>query len=97
MSYFPVIQMLKWAYSGSLCLGGKVNKQMFVWRVTSHKAVSFLEDVLPYLSVKKEGALIAIEYMSVVSDGRGRFAQLTEEELGVREVFRLKLAHAKEA
>lgn len=94
-TYLPVLEAMKLLFGGSLGKTAKVNLQCYAWRLTSHNAVRFLEALLPYLRIKRMQAEIGIEYMSVVSDGRGRFTRLTDEELAVREVFRLRLASSR--
>ncbi len=42
---------------------------------TSQKALKFLEDILPYLVVKKERALIAIEFQKLQTASIGVRAQ----------------------
>ena len=63
--YRPVCQMYHERYGGSLYVRktkSKTHRPIWVWHVNSLKAVAFLEDVVPYLTVKKRQAELALEF-----------------------------------
>ena len=54
------------------------------------QAISVLEDLLPYIVIKKEQALLAIEFQARVTDSNRK--PLTHEEIEIREVLSNRMA-----
>lgn len=59
-----IVQSLKFAFGGQIGFDsrGHNQKPIFRWRITSKGALSFLEQVYPYLKLKKPHADIAIAF-----------------------------------
>lgn len=65
MTYYPVIQMLRDTYGGSINqnrhdLRSSNHRIQFTWHVGSQIAAIFLRRVIPFLVVKKEEAEVAL-------------------------------------
>jgi hypothetical protein len=71
----------------------KRNHPTWRWRASSNEASEVLTIMLPYLVVKKEQALLAVEFQKHVNTHPRKGNQpLSEEELAWREAQRVKLA-----
>lgn len=78
----------------------KSNKIVYEWRVSNRKAYECLKQLFPYLRVKKEQALLGIEFHEKCMDIKriGKFGgerKLTTEELEIRTKYRRKLQKLK--
>lgn len=69
----------------------KIWKESYCVRLSSNKAIEFLEIIHPYLKVKKQQAEIAIKFQQVKKDKKNRFAKVTEEQLEFFEKSYLQL------
>jgi len=93
-----VLELIQQKYGGSILEHKnkmKANwRQAWVWQVPAHKAVAFLESVLPYLVVKKEQAELALEFQGLVSS-RLSPTKLTVDELLKRQILVKKIKELK--
>jgi len=67
-----LLEWLKSIYGGSIYW----SRRAYVFELVSFGAKRLLDDVLPYLHVKKERAKIALEYQSITKKGRQDYAIL---------------------
>ena len=79
-TYIPVLEMFVDEFGGYIKKQSKANKQCYSWRASSHRAKLVLETLMPYLKIKKEQAIIAIEYIIKHCD-RDNTKSLTPEIL----------------
>jgi hypothetical protein len=93
-TYLPVLDMFVECFSGRIKNTNSTNKPCYCWRTTSHKAAYVLETFMPYLTVKKEQAKIAIEYVNKHCNSF-RSKLLTQEELNDRELFKTRIVAAR--
>lgn len=77
-------------YGGHVTLSRKDTHYIYRWDIRSKNAARFLEDILPYLQIKKDQALIALEfekekgrYLDTLKGKQG-FRQLSDEEMNKR-------------
>lgn len=71
-------------------------KTTYHWTITSSAAVPFLESILPYSIVKRQQIIVALDFQSRMFPGsHTRWEQLDEEEIEIRQKFRLKLQELK--
>jgi hypothetical protein len=84
------LELLVHYYSGSVHLlrkenrgpQGRIGKAIFVWAVSCKKAKYFLDDVLPYLIIKRERARGTVEFQSrIIDTGKA----LTKDEIETRD------------
>lgn len=68
-------------------------KQAWAWRVKSEMAEIFLESLLPYLVLKEEEAILALEYRRTCVKNCGQ--RRTEEEIEQREKHYVELKALK--
>lgn len=97
MADSPVIQSLKDAFDGNVSIRRAKNplhKTLYQWSVTANKAKVFLEAVQPFLRVKKYEAWLGLEFVEQKTNRVGN-GYLAEEELALREGFKLALQTAK--
>ena len=87
-SYKPVLDDLCSAYGGGVYNSGHITRedtrQVYRWRLWCLKAVDFIRKILPYLRVKRNQALVALQYQET-TDIRHR----TIPPTGVQERRRL--------
>lgn len=69
----------------------KYKKLSYVWETSSNNAISFLESILPYLIVKKEEALIALDFERTKTYKK----RLTQDEIDSREGYMRRLKSLK--
>ncbi len=65
-----VLEWCKERYTGSIRTQKKkenTQKTLFQWQTTSRKALHLLQDILPYLHIKREQATTAIEFQKTLS------------------------------
>lgn len=65
------LRLLWKRWGGSLTQRKRKNKkwkQMWVWQINCQKAYRFLEDILPYLIVKKPQAELALQFRDAIKD-----------------------------
>lgn len=92
MSDFQIPLLFKETFGGNVYYKDKQSywnpkwKPQALWSVKSRQAERVLIALLPYLRVKKVQAELALEYMSLVTPGRGTY--LTEERLRRVQMFR---------
>lgn len=87
-----VLEWLQETFGGKLYLHKRVERRKPYWRWQLDRAhtTSFLKGVLPYLKIKQEQALLAIEFQSYkFHKGRKTFKRERQEEIR-RELQRLK-------
>jgi len=67
------------------------------WQLSAKAAEQFLRKILPYLIVKKEQAIIFLEYRETfdIQGGKGGKQQTSKRILDIRENCRLRLKEAK--
>jgi len=87
-------------FGGSLYLEGtpsKGNYNVWHWTIQAGEALSFLKQVLPYLTVKKPQAEVGIVFQEKIQAkwNRNRRLGLTDEEKEEREITRLLLKQLK--
>jgi len=98
-TYMPVLEMFSDYYGGDIQRQSPShdktsNKICYTWRTCSHKARIVLNDLMPYLTIKKEQAIIAIEYIDKhckLQHG----TKLTKEVLADREMYKLRIVSAR--
>lgn len=78
----------KEAFGGSI--GGSANANAFYWSVSSIKAYRFLQEIEPFIRIKKSQLQLAKQFQELKSSRRTRTA-LTEEELCLYEQFQLAM------
>lgn len=61
------LEMIQELFGGSLC---RTNKKAIQLSINGKKAHIFLETILPYLTVKREQALVAIQFAAATKEGR---------------------------
>jgi hypothetical protein len=70
----------------------KNQRPCWVWRTMGTQARAFLQDISPYLRIKKDQALLAIEFQDHIdTPGFAKRKDLTPEILEKREAYRQKL------
>ena len=84
----PTIRWIKDTFGGHVNYRPSQNKKwkpVWAWVASSHEAKIFLEQLLPYIKIKKPQALLAIELASRIQypNGRGK-AGMSEDEREVR-------------
>ena len=91
-----VMLWLQERYIGSINSKRKnVNhKVCYTWCVACSKAESFLELIIPYLIIKQEQAVIALEFQDNVIRTPG--VRISKEELDHRESYKMQLSLLKE-
>lgn len=94
------LEILQKSYNGTIGPHAEktsTKRKTWVWRVQGKHADKFLEDILPYLLVKKEEALVALQFRETFwPNGRKhRNLPLTDEEISKREEYRLKIRDIK--
>lgn len=89
------LKMLKYKFGGSIFVRkSSTGRNLGVWGVSAKQAAKVLEEILPYLVVKKEQAELAILFQkSVKPTGTNR--PLTSEEVEKREFMRVTLQNMK--
>lgn len=92
MTHKPVIDELMAQFGGSVHCNHHSRKSprhrdQFVWIVASQKAASFLRTVLPYLIVKRDEAMLALELQDSINrwNHRLRLAPERSEVLALRD------------
>ena len=77
---------------GSISIGNRKRKNnhrvVYKLRIYSNEASFFLEKILPFLIIKKEQALLAIDFQK-----RLLCARLTPEELNIRQSIKNKISN----
>lgn len=59
------------------------------WIRPTAKAAQFLTDILPYMKVKREQAILALEFAKLMHPpGKGRTRKCSNDELALREAYR---------
>lgn len=72
----------------------KNQRPCWAWRTMGTQAKVFLQDISPYLRIKKDQALLAIEFQTHIdAPGFGKRKDLTPEIIEKREAFRQRLRH----
>lgn len=82
------------------CFGGKIyksphrkrRKPCWQWVVASVKAEKFLKSILPYLVIKKEEAILGLEFRKLKTNKR---KPLLSEDLIKREEYKTRLSSMK--
>jgi len=64
------------------------------WRVSSRQAADAIRAMLPYFIVKKEQAILGLEFQDQMRS-LGRRLPLTEQEITIREQFKISLSALK--
>lgn len=92
-TYKPLIDELHSHYGGSIMeSNGRFIAYRLCWR--SRKAARFLQDVLPYLKIKRAEAELALEFQAHISSGvKGRL--VTSESASYRERCAAKMKALK--
>jgi hypothetical protein len=72
----------------------KYRKQMYQYQVASTRAIYFLKLILPYLHIKKEQALLAIEFNLTHADKKGRKGK-SKEHFIQQEMYYTKMRKLK--
>lgn len=85
------VEFMQSRFSGSLNPGkrGK-NRQQWSWVVSSQEAAVFLREVMRYLKVKKEEAMIALEFQEFVG-GRRPGQRLTDMDVEKMKTLKARL------
>ncbi len=73
-----MVELLKEEWFGSITYyptgqGGSSKQPSWLWRLTGKAALSFLQDILPYVEVKKDQVACAIDYQATMLKRDGRF------------------------
>ncbi len=66
---------------------------VYVWRIHAHKAYEFLKNLLPHLIIKKEEAVIAIDFQTKIIEkgiGRNRVNNFKQRKLYRKQLQELK-------
>ena len=81
----------KWGGLGSICVNRSPRqaKVGYRWHISANQAASILEDILPYLVIKKPQAELALEFQ--VTRGKP-WKRVSEDELVVREGFKQRIS-----
>lgn len=100
MTNCEVILWLKENFGGHINVWNKktkgVRKPVSRWTIVGIHARDFLNLLLPYLIVKKQEALVAIEFQNVRQVGKGGNGNfLSLEEFNKREKYKQKLEELK--
>ena len=73
------------------------HKSQWRWRTSSHIASEFLKTILPYLKIKRDEALLAVEFQERIElHGRGSSRPVTDGEFAVREAQYILLRNLKD-
>ena len=93
---FLVYLRNKWDGIGSICInrGSKQNRTGYKWNISANQAVTILEQVLPYLIIKRTQAELGIELQNRNNYicGRGRGYEVSQEELARRDDIKQKVS-----
>jgi hypothetical protein len=80
-------------WHGKVVKGQGTNRPCFHWHLHGRMAAAFLQDILPYLRIKRQQAEVALEYQGrIKSTSR---TPITEEEMMVREQCMQRLKDMK--
>ena len=99
--WVPILVEIQKEYGGNI---GRLNRNKknpnhrdwFNWQVANLQAKRFIEDILPYLVIKKEQAELALKWQDIKSNrhyGRGHL--VTEEELCTRNKLKEEISRLK--
>ena len=89
----PLFEELIKAYGGSVC---HTNRNSYMWTICSKKAMTFLQDILPYLRLKQEEAKLGIQFQTKVKNYCGHVGHLlSDSELMKREIFYQEMRRLK--
>ena len=66
-------------------------RSVWMWSVGSIQARDFLSSVLPFLTLKREEAQLALEFQATCKWRRGGFPRLTDEDMALRDGYRFAL------
>lgn len=97
MTNLWVLQALKFAFGGSVRSVKKQKnhwKQAWIWRVSAQLALSFLEQILPYLKLKKPEAEIAIKFARAKMGRQGK-RRLSDEQIAVAQAQQILVQNLK--
>lgn len=80
-------------HGGGTGTWGESKKPVWFWRISRQKALAFLELMQPFLRIKPAQAWLALESAAQTPRhrSRGRGVILTDEELALREGYRLAM------
>ena len=94
-TYKPVLDEFARRFGGKVILGRQKEnyKQIYLWCITTNKALACIRTLRPYLIEKAPQAWLALEYW----EQRTRQARTgrSDEELALREGYRLALQNSK--
>lgn len=85
---FPILGIRN-QFGGSICHTQPRNensKSVYVWTIYGEKACNFLNSILPWLIIKRERAIMAIEFQSLMRKPKNAYPPLSEQELDLRNV-----------
>lgn len=94
-SDYPILLQCQSLFSGNLApmRVASTRKPIWMWRVGSNKAQDFLKTILPYLKIKREQALLAIEFQDYHREHWQAFhVYCTPEVLARKEQFRQRIS-----
>lgn len=89
--------MLRKTFGGSIqkTVRSGTYRTIYEWVATSRDAEKAIQALLPFLIVKKEEALLAVEFQALLLDIHGRRPELTSEQEEAREGIYLKMRAIK--
>lgn len=93
-THHGIMEYLRLYYDGLINNGRVTNgKPIWFWTLHSRNAASFLDNILPYLIIKKEEAKIAIEFQDHMDEPIKY--PLSLDVIAYRETFRTRIKEAR--
>lgn len=96
-THLGVLEEIKERYGGGIYTrkGVEGRTRMYDINLRSKVAEAFISDILPFLVVKKKEAELALEFRNLAVRSVYSNRPLTEDEIQIREDFKLRLAQLK--
>lgn len=84
-----IIDCLRETFDGSLTItkAHNNNKEIYRWTLSARMAADFLYIVLPYLRIKREHAILGLEWQSTVRRDTNQFVHYSDEVLEWQEFY----------
>ena len=90
-----IIDYLLSLFNGSLTITKAHNnhKEIYRWTLSSRMAADFLSGILPYLRIKREHAIIGLEWQATVRQDTNQFVHYSDSALEWRDFYVSKIRY----
>ena len=80
---YSIIDYLRGIFGGSLTITGAHNnhKEIYRWTLSARMAADFIYRILPYLRIKKEHALLGLEWQATIREVGNQHTQPLPDEV----------------